>query len=57
MSDKTLNRKGDKLLRINQAIGEILAFEKPQVTADSLGVSTAMISTWKNKENDQATRG
>ncbi len=42
--------------RINTVIKNILRFDKPQQVADKLGVSTAMISTWKNKDNDFTPR-
>jgi len=42
---------------INQVMKQLLATgEKPKDIADILGVTVAMISTWKNKENDFVPR-
>ncbi len=41
---------------INKVIKNILEFDEPAEVADKLGVSTAMISTWKNKDNDFTPR-
>ena len=44
------------MVQINKAIHKLLDKYKPQEIADVLGVSTAMISTWKNKDNDFCPR-
>ncbi len=42
--------------RISTAISNILEFDTPAQISDKLNVSVAMVSTWKNKENDFTPR-
>jgi len=44
------------MVYIGETIRELLLKHKPQEIADNLGVTTALISTWKNKENDFCPR-
>lgn len=41
---------------INEVIESLLDDHKPAEIAEALGVSTALVSTWKNKENDFTPR-
>jgi len=42
--------------RINAVIDNILRFDTPAQVAEKLNVSVAMVSTWKNKDNDFTPR-
>ena len=42
--------------RINTVVSNILDFDTPAQAAEKLKVSVAMISTWKNKDNDFTPR-
>ena len=44
------------MVSINEAITKLLGNMKPIDLANDLEVSTAMISIWKNKENDFVPR-
>jgi len=44
------------LVYINEAIQDLLDENKPTDIAETLGVSQALISTWKCKENDFTPR-
>ena len=46
----------NKLHYVGNVISKITTVEKPQVVAENLGVTTALISTWKQKDNDFCPR-